>query len=209
MKNLFLSVIILIVNFTLNSFPDTMSYSDEGLPLEYGSSITTDPYIGEDLFYLREMGFDLGTYVMIYCDEYRIPIKYIYRAMYMESKLGKYNVSFSPNKDGSVDRGVMHINSNYVDYFVEKYYDYNSFKEPFDIHNEEHNIQVSLKYIRDLKDRTGSWYGAFVSYNGGVGNYFRNTASNAAEEYGMVVISEERLRTKYNNIRGMRYWEGE
>ncbi len=117
---------------------------------------------------------------------YDIKIEHIYRIMFMESRLGKYQESLVPNKNGTVDLGVMHLNSQYLDFFAKNFFEGNP--EDFNVLNADHSIQVSIGYLFYLTKFVGSLEGAFISYNSGPGNYFNNTYPERSADYARVVL---------------------
>jgi len=71
----------------------------------------------------------------------------------------------------SEDKGIGQLNSKYVDVFVDKYW-YE--KEDFDVFNYEHNIKVSIRLYKDLRQRLHYPYMATMAYNAGIGSVLRN-----------------------------------
>jgi hypothetical protein len=57
------------------------------------------------------------------------------------------NLSAGPNGNGTYDLGIAGLNSNYLDYFVERYWDREGV---FDWKVPEHNIYVGLRHLKYL-----------------------------------------------------------
>ena len=133
---------------------------------------------------------------------YGIPVEQIYRIMFMESRLGKYQISLKPNKNGSVDKGVMHLNSQYMDYFAENFFDGDP--EDFEVYNSSHSIQVACAYLIFLEDKVNSWEGALISYNCGPGTYLEGRTPVHSRNYAKVVLGEE-LLSPFIDLKGIKW----
>lgn len=99
-----------------------------------------------------------------------IPYTVIYNLVYSESRWYYHAIHY--NKDGSIDKGIMQLNSWYVDLFVKDYY---HGKEPFDVYNPYDSLQVGLSYLKELYTATGDWYLAICAYKAGLRHVERDT----------------------------------
>jgi len=142
------------------------------------------------------------TSILRNSSKYDIKIEYLYRIMFIESRLGKYQTSLKPNRNGTVDCGVMHLNSGYLVYYAEEFFEGDP--EKFDVFNYQHSIQVATAYLRFLVARVGSLEGAFISYNSGPGNYLRNTYPAHSKQYARVVLGMP-PNGKFINLDGIKY----
>ena len=126
-------------------------------------NITNISFISkEDLQYLKYYDSSDALFILRYSVIYQIPIVYLYRQDYIESKLGKRTIN---RRKYGMDVGFKQLNSEYLDYYVDKYYILN---EPFDPMNHEHSIQVGCAYLRDLYEQFFcDWRLAFEAYNAG------------------------------------------
>lgn len=138
--------------------------------------------------YISEFPEDYILPVMVNADKYDIEIEYLYRWMFLESRLGKYNVSLQPDYDGSIGYGPLQLNSKYLEYFANSFYDGNP--EDFDPMDPFDNIQVSCAYLRFLSSQTGSLESAFVAYNGGIGKYLSGNSPLTSIEYGKIIVGK-------------------
>jgi len=71
----------------------------------------------------------------------------------------------------SEDKGIGQLNSKYINIFVNKYW-YED--EKFDVFNYRHNIKVSIRLYKDLRERLNCPYLATMAYNAGVGSVLRS-----------------------------------
>ena len=71
----------------------------------------------------------------------------------------------------SEDKGIGQFNSKYINIFVNKYW-YED--EKFDVFNYRHNIKVSIRLYKDLRERLNCPYLATMAYNAGVGSVLRS-----------------------------------
>lgn len=94
-------------------------------------------------------------YLLIsFCEKHDIKIYNLYSWIMIESS-GKSSAYNSKSKD----KGLVQLND--VDYLVSKYWDK---EEDFDVWNGDHNLYVGLKYLDDLIEEFGTYFG-FVAYN--------------------------------------------
>lgn len=92
----------------------------------------------------------------------------------------KYMVSFQPNKNGSVDKGPLGLNSNNIQSskFRQKFYP----KDQLQNHNNVTYMIASINYFRFLIDRY-NYDNALLCYNGGIGNFSRGTVPDSSLKY--------------------------
>lgn len=92
-----------------------------------------------------------------------IPMDLLVRLIEKESCWEARAIS-TPNRNGSVDMGIMQLNSKYLGYFAMKF----NGGVMFDPLDPEINLRVGMKYIAHLYRSTGSWYNAVAAYNAGL-----------------------------------------
>ena len=138
----------------------------------------------EERAFLAEYPEKYRAYVDEICREYLVPIKYLYRTHYIESKLGKYNIRHENN--GTISVGFGQLNSGSIDYFSDRYN--NGYV--VDPHDPYQNIKISAMYLRDLYERLdGDWITALVAYNWGIGNVHRgNVIPQQTIEYAFSIV---------------------
>lgn len=92
-----------------------------------------------------------------------IPMDLLVRLIEKESCWEARAIS-TPNRNGSVDMGIMQLNSKYLGYFAMKF----NGGVMFDPLDPEINLRVGMKYLAHLYRSTGSWYNAVAAYNAGL-----------------------------------------
>jgi hypothetical protein len=98
------------------------------------------------------------------------------------------------NANGTVDMGIMQLNSRYIDYFAAEYWDGPG---AFDWRNPGHNIRVGLRHLKRLLDVSeGDVFTALLMYNAGEENVRRGTAKESSAAYAGKVYRDWR-NTKY------------
>lgn len=154
----------------------------------------------KDLTYLKFYDPQDAIYIIKYSNQYHIPIVYLYRQDYLESKLGKYPIHIREN---GMDLGFKQLNSKYLDYYVERYYE---LEEPFDPMNHEHSIQIGCAYLRDLYEQFFcDWKLAFQAYNAGPTRVKSFLVPPVTEEYAQCILNGYSPDLKYIEVaaRGM------
>lgn len=73
----------------------------------------------------------------------------------------------SRNSNGSYDLGLFQLNSEFIPFFEEKFWDS---EESFDPFNPRHSIVVGSRYLAWLVEITGSMERGIVAYNVGLGS---------------------------------------
>lgn len=71
----------------------------------------------------------------------------------------------------SEDMGIGQLNSKYIETFKKLYW-YED--EKFDAFNYKHNIKISIRLYKDLRERLNCPYLATMAYNAGIGSVLRN-----------------------------------
>ena len=96
------------------------------------------------------------------CFQYRIPVGYFTKMLEQESGFDP-NAKNYANENGTVDEGLVQVNSGFKDYFGWKYG-----IENFDPYKVEHALEFAGKHLAFLYEQTGDWELAFASYNAGL-----------------------------------------
>lgn len=137
----------------------------------------------DDLHYLSFYEPEDAVHIIKYSTMYDIPIIYLYRQDYLESKLGKYP---RHQREHGLDIGFKQLNNRYIEYFVEKYF---ILEKPFDPMNNEHSIQVGCAYLKDLYEEFFcDWRLAFEAYNSGPTRVRSFSVPLAAKEYAQCIL---------------------
>jgi soluble lytic murein transglycosylase-like protein len=114
-----------------------------------------------------------------YCDKYDVPIFLMLRLVQAESEWNPACVG-ARNENGTVDYGLTQINSANLESFKRQYY---SGKEPFDVFNPIHALEVSVRFLRDLYNIHKSWADAVAAYNSGSYSVFNNRIPRSTQAY--------------------------
>jgi hypothetical protein len=103
----------------------------------------------------------------------RIPVSYLYAIIYHESGNFQYLTSIASNSNGSIDYGLMGLNSANFDtatiygrQFLENMFYYDNEYTEFDYTNQLHILKVCTKYLQGLIIEYG-YKNALIHYNGG------------------------------------------
>lgn len=113
--------------------------------------------------------------------KYQIPVKYLYRLHYIESKQDQNAIRYENN--GSVSIGYSQLNDSNIHYF-ERFND----GLPVNLYDKRQNIMIGAAYLRYLYDRLGNWQGAFISYNCGIGRYLHGNEPEMSFEYSLAIL---------------------
>jgi hypothetical protein len=91
------------------------------------------------------------------------------------------------NRNGSVDRGIIQINSMYQDWYIQEFWD-----KPydFDVWNPYHNFYLGYQEIKWAYDLLGDWKLAVMSYNCGIGTVLNNRVPEITMRYTRRVFQE-------------------
>ena len=95
----------------------------------------------------------------------KVPVELAYALVYTESRFKTKATHI--NKNGTVDRGVMQLNSSNKEYFSRKFWE----NKPYDSYNALEAVPIGLSYLRQLYDELGSWHAAIAAYNCGPYRY--------------------------------------
>lgn len=98
-------------------------------------------------------------------EEYGIPIKYLFRLHYLESKLDANAIRHENN--GSVSIGYAQINDSNIKEFSDRFNN----GVTIDLFDKETNIRISAMYLKYLYTHFDeNWINVFCAYNWGYGN---------------------------------------
>jgi len=91
---------------------------------------------------------------------------------YTVAKLIEWESAWNPdavnvNPNGTLDIGIMQLNSAYIDEFTWKYHG----GVPFDPYDWRENMEIGIKHLAILKKHTGTQWGMVASYNMGLTAY--------------------------------------
>jgi soluble lytic murein transglycosylase-like protein len=135
---------------------------------------------------------DIELLLIKYSVQYGLPLDVVIRLSEVESNHGEYIRSSQANFDGSFDIGVLALNSNYIEYFAERYFEGNP--SEFDPYNPEHNIQTGLAYLAHLNSLTkGDITSAVTAYNCGYRSMLAGEIPSSTQRYVRAIIDGERL----------------
>jgi hypothetical protein len=81
------------------------------------------------------------------------------------------------NANGSHDLGLFQLNSNYINWFLEKYWE---FEFPFVWSNWTHNSYVAIKHIAYLQRQFGDITKISIAYNMGIAGSSKNPSRGRA-----------------------------
>lgn len=128
-----------------------------------------------------------------------IPVSQIYAISKIETLNFRYFKSLKTNSNGTIDYGIMGLNSANFDVntwngrkFLNDYFYYDNEYETFDPDNQLHMLKVCVKYLKYLIEYTGDFQNAAMCYNGGITKWLNGNSPDQAIEYSnsAVYISE-------------------
>lgn len=138
-----------------------------------------------------------------------VPINYIYAISKIETVNYKFFESLVTNKNGTIDIGLMGINSCNIDpntengrRFLQTHFYFDDEYETFDRDDQLHILKLGVNYIKWLVSYTGDFSSACKAYNGGLTRLLKNKTPAAsisysrkavrlASEVGMTTIEED------------------
>lgn len=124
-------------------------------------------------------------YVSELCFQYNVPVGLLYNVVYHESRWKDHVIS-KRNTNGSRDIGLMQLNSDYLEYYVAKFFSGNKFN-PL---NGFHSLEVGVKYLADLHNRLkGDWYKVAIAYNYGIGRVHHKRIPANVKVYAKRIVS--------------------
>jgi len=167
MRKIIIAITIMTgVMLTYSKAPFISSDSYEAEYISWDVGIADEWITCEDDYYLWRYPWEDREIIKNVCVEFDIPLKYLYRLHYIESKMNPNAVRYETN--GSVSIGYSQLNSSNKAYFANKFNN----GHPINFYDKEQNIYIGAAYLKYLYTRLGNdWLGAFTAYNWGLGNY--------------------------------------
>lgn len=121
------------------------------------------------------------------CRRFNVPLWIACRLITQENPQWNPLARGSRNKDGTIDLGMMQINSANLKKF-NSWYCHDQGFDPFDAYD---SINVGLAHLRWLKDELGNWQSAILAYNAGIGNVIRGTSRDVSLDYTRRIMGSE------------------
>jgi hypothetical protein len=125
----------------------------------------------------------------------QIPVSYIYAVIYQESGNFKYLSSTIANSNGTIDYGLMGLNSanfdtdtTYGKQFLDTMFYFDNEYIEFDYTNQFHILKTCTKYLQLLIMENG-YKNALIHYNGGSLQFKRNRLKAESIYYASKVLS--------------------
>jgi len=136
-----------------------------------------------------------------------VPMDYIYAISRIESVNYKHFSSLEKNKNGTIDYGVMGLNSANFDTskkhgreFLQKFYYNDNYHGVFDSENQLHIIKVCVKYLKALTREVGSYWNAVIAYNGGSSRVLSGKILSASLRYAEKVWDIRRTVKSFSTV---------
>lgn len=163
------SFVILFCLFSLGFEGYSHPNIEEGINNVPTSINVSDVWIkSEDDLYRWRIPYEYRGIIFNLREQFDIPVKYIYRMCYIESKFEKNAIRYENN--GTYSVGMLQINSSNFDYFSDKFNEGESF-DPFDPYM---NLYIGVSYMKYLNDKLErDWIKTFAAYQWGIGNVLR------------------------------------
>lgn len=121
--------------------------------------------------------------------KYTIPKELVYNLIETESKFLPQAVN-NQNTNGTVDRGLMQINSRYAAWFAQQVgIDNFNLKMLF---QPETNLEIGMWYLKSMYNRYENWHAVVTAYNKGPTGMLRHYRRTGAYQssYSVAVLSE-------------------
>lgn len=106
-----------------------------------------------------------------------VPLKWAEAVLSLESGGNVLATRWNPN--GSVDRGPWQLNSASLPWFSKHFND----GQPINPYDQYVSTRVAIRYLRWLRDKTGSWRRAVMAYNVGPAAVMRGAVPQQAVWY--------------------------
>ena len=106
-----------------------------------------------------------------------VPLKWAEAVMSLES--GGNVLATRWNSNGSVDRGPWQLNSDSLPWFAEHF----NAGQPINPYDQYVSTRVALRYLKWLRDKTGSWRRAVMAFNVGPAAVMSGTLPQQAVWY--------------------------
>lgn len=123
--------------------------------------------------------------IIYYAYKENVPLDIIYYLISYESNWNIKAVG-KRNRNKTYDYGLMQLNSRYIKNFQKWFYTGIDKFNPF---NPEHNIEIGIKYLKDLYLKTYDWKLAVTAYNCGLYGVYRNKIPKSTIHYVKVIFS--------------------
>jgi len=125
-------------------------------------------------------------FIVKVCEEEEISPYYVFFIIEKESEWNPFTKS--KNKNGTIDYGLMQLNSKYLKEYITKYGKYKSKKEYEPINNPRDNVELGIRYFALLYRKTGNYYDALLSYNCGLTALRENKVPLSTYQYAQSII---------------------
>lgn len=125
-----------------------------------------------------------------------IPVSQIYAISKIETLNFRYFKSLKTNSNGTIDYGIMGLNSSNFDTstlagrkFLNDYFYYNDEYDEFNPDNQLHMLKVCVRYLKYLIEYTGDFQNAAMCYNGGITKWINDCVPKVSIDYSNSAIS--------------------
>jgi soluble lytic murein transglycosylase-like protein len=133
---------------------------------------------------LKRVPNSLRQHMTRLCDETGVPEYLVARLVQAESEWNEKCVG-GPNDNGTYDYGLCQINGDNLRDFPKQYY---RGREPFDVMNPYHNLEVAIRHLADLYRGHGNWYDTVVAYNAGSGSVWSGRVPRSTLAYAKKIL---------------------
>lgn len=172
-----------------NNKPNNIPHSSVQVQTEspnYTYVSNTDVYVDDNYNTLwNYMDADVINYIYNVSYEYGVPPELTFAICYMESSYNPWVDNAGMNTDGSVDYGMMGLNSTYLQSFCDMYN--NGYMiDPYNVYD---NVHIGVQVLANLYNYWGgSIYDTACSYNLGIGGWESIKYSGGSWYYGDEVL---------------------
>jgi hypothetical protein len=155
---------------TYNKIPFISPDSYEAEYISWNINVSKEWIKCEDDYFLWRYPWEDRDIIKSVSAEFEIPIKYLYRLHYIESKMNPNAIRYENN--GSRSIGYSQLNDSNAEYFADRFNN----GAPIDFYDKEQNIRIGAAYLKYLYNRLDQdWLLVFAAYQWGLGNVLSST----------------------------------
>jgi hypothetical protein len=145
-------------------------------------------------YYGFGQNFTLDEYIYQQCREVGVPYDLV-QALLKEENPNRNYTAKHKNTNGSIDRGLFQINSQYEDYFVGKYW---FFERPFKWDDPYSSAYLGVRIIKGLLvQHNWNVYNTVLSYNCGSTRVAKGNVPSSSIEYAKRIFETLKMRNPW------------
>jgi soluble lytic murein transglycosylase-like protein len=132
-------------------------------------------------FLNKKLNKNYLTFIEALSFQYQVPMIYVLKLIEKESNWNSKTIGY--NENGTYDVGLVQVNSQYIEYFQQKYGD-------FDPNNDYDAIEFCFKHLSFLFKQTNNWRQAIAAYNAGLSRVLKGNIPITTQRYTNYILGE-------------------